>query len=300
MELKIAHFTGHTDSVYSLSAGADETTFYSAGGDGRIIFWDTNDPDSGKLIAKVKSSVYSTHYIYTKNQILVAANNDGLHLIDLESNTEVWSYPAPNQRWFRMVELNGNIWISGSSGLVLIFNIAVQSIQIKYCGNSDLRSMDVAFDFKTIAMGNSNGEILFFDTFNEELSVVHKAHQSATFGIQFYPSGLRVVTSGRDAKLKLWHKNDIGNWDLEKEVSAHLFGIHDVKLHPTKPILATASNDKTIKIWDAETLKLLRVIDKTRHAGHGHSINQLLWLKKPELLLSCSDDRYISAWDIFA
>jgi len=57
--------------------------------------------------------------------------------------------------------------------------------------------------------------------------------------------------------------------------------------------------DKTLKIWDAENLKLLRVLDKTRHAGHGHSVNQVLWLGKRELLLSCSDDRTISAWDIY-
>jgi hypothetical protein len=40
----------------------------------------------------------------------------------------------------------------------------------------------------------------------------------------------------------------------------------------------------------------LKVIDKARHAGHGTSVNKLLWT--PNRLLSASDDRSISAWDI--
>jgi WD40 repeat protein len=54
--------------------------------------------------------------------------------------------------------------------------------------------------------------------------------------------------------------------------------------------------DKSIKVWDLEELKLLKVIDKARHAGHGTSVNKLLW--NTNMLLSASDDRSISAWDM--
>jgi WD40 repeat protein len=54
--------------------------------------------------------------------------------------------------------------------------------------------------------------------------------------------------------------------------------------------------DKSIKVWDLEDLKLLKVIDKARHAGHGTSVNKLFWTT--DQLFSASDDRSISAWDI--
>ncbi|MFT7151210.1 MAG: WD40 repeat protein, partial [Nonlabens sp.] len=60
----------------------------------------------------------------------------------------------------------------------------------------------------------------------------------------------------------------------------------------------TCSMDKSIKVWDAETFQLLKVIDKARHAGHGTSINKVLWTNFNNLLLSASDDRSISTWDI--
>jgi hypothetical protein len=45
-------------------------------------------------------------------------------------------------------------------------------------------------------------------------------------------------------------------------------------------------------------LKLLKVIDRARHAGHGFSVNKLLWTNHHNQLLSASDDRSISVWQI--
>ena len=56
--------------------------------------------------------------------------------------------------------------------------------------------------------------------------------------------------------------------------------------------------DKSIKVWDAEALKLLKVIDRSRHAGHGTSVNKVLWTNYNDQLLSASDDRTISVWNI--
>jgi WD40 repeat protein len=56
--------------------------------------------------------------------------------------------------------------------------------------------------------------------------------------------------------------------------------------------------DKSIKVWDAAELKLLKVIDRSRHAGHGTSVNKVLWTDYNNQLLSASDDRMISVWDI--
>jgi WD40 repeat protein len=56
--------------------------------------------------------------------------------------------------------------------------------------------------------------------------------------------------------------------------------------------------DKSIKVWDTAQLKLLKVIDRARHTGHGTSVNKLLWMPFHNYLASASDDRSISIWDI--
>jgi len=299
-ETKKLSFIGHKDCVYTLCEGPLSGTFFSAGADGMVVLWNIENPETGKPIAHVPSSVYALYFIKRKNQLLIASNLDGLHLIDLENNKEIWSFQSPKNQWFRMKENDDKIWVAGSKGMLLLFDTESQIVELKQLGTHDLRAMSIDFENQKIFLGNSNQEIFELNINSGLVNTISPAHKSTIFGLQIYPFGSQMASAGRDAKLILWGKNDTGKWEVQKEVAAHLFGIHDVILHPTRPVLATASTDKTIKIWDAETLKLLRVIDKARHAGHGFSINQLLWLKDSELLLSCSDDRTISAWDIFA
>jgi len=292
-------FLGHKDCVYTLAEGPESGTFFSAGGDGMVVLWDIQNPEFGKPIVKVSGTVYCLFYLQKANELLVASNRVGLHLIDLESKKEVWSFPTPENQWFRMVKVNGKIWVSGSAGKLMIFDFQTRLVETLEFGNHDLRALDVSENKTKLALGNSNGDIFILNLVSGEKSSMLKAHQTTVFGLQFYPGSNHLASCGKDARLKLWIEKENGAYEISKEVPAHLFAIHDVELHPSNPYLATASTDKTIKIWNAETLKLLLVLDKSRHAGHGHSINQLLWLKESELLLSCSDDRTISAWDIF-
>jgi WD40 repeat protein len=44
--------------------------------------------------------------------------------------------------------------------------------------------------------------------------------------------------------------------------------------------------------------KLLKVIDKSRHAGHATSVNKVLWTDHQDQIVSCSDDRKISVWEL--
>lgn len=81
------------------------------------------------------------------------------------------------------------------------------------------------------------------------------------------------------------------------EIPAHWYAINDLKLSPDGKYFASASRDKTIKIWDANSYELLKVLDNEKFEGHTHSVNSLLWVNE-HLLLSTGDDRQIIAWEI--
>lgn len=297
---KTATFSGHKDCVYALCEGPTENEFFSSGADGWVVLWNVDEAEQGKLVARMPSSVYALHYFQEHHLILIGVNQDGLHLIDLNSGNDIWNLPCPGVNWFRLEALDENqILASGSKGNLLLFNALTKSVSYLPAQDSDIRALSVNHKDHQVAAGSSDGKIRIFNSTTGEESTGFVAHTTTVFGLGWFPDGQHFVSCGRDAKLKLWNCESVNQPELEKEIPAHLFGIHDVKVHPSKPILATGSTDKTIKIWDAENLKLLRVLDKSRHAGHGHSINQILWLGKRELLLSCSDDRTISAWDIY-
>ncbi|MEM7108589.1 MAG: hypothetical protein AAF519_10225 [Bacteroidota bacterium] len=72
--------------------------------------------------------------------------------------------------------------------------------------------------------------------------------------------------------------------------------MNSIEYSPDGKHFVNCSMDKVIKIWDSHTFKLLKVVDKARHAGHENSINKLLMPSCRHLLLSASDDRAISIW----
>jgi WD40 repeat protein len=99
---------------------------------------------------------------------------------------------------------------------------------------------------------------------------------------------------GKDARVKQWSTD----FSLKNEVIGHIYAIHDLQFSPDGKWFATASMDKTVKIWETQGLKLLKVLDATRHGGHKNSVNKLIWSSFDDLLVSASDDKNISIWKI--
>ncbi|XHR96551.1 hypothetical protein ACFJIV_07785 [Mucilaginibacter sp. UC70_90] len=74
--------------------------------------------------------------------------------------------------------------------------------------------------------------------------------------------------------------------------------MNHIAFHPTLPYFATASMDKSIKIWGSDDFKLYKNISREKgYPGHVLSINKLAWGTSDQLL-SVSDDKKIISWEI--
>lgn len=121
------------------------------------------------------------------------------------------------------------------------------------------------------------------------------AHQNSIFTISFSPDGRYLLSGGRDARLNIWDCEN--QFQLFESIAAHMYAINNIQFSGSGRYFATCSMDKTIKIWDGQEFKLLKVIDRARHAGHATSVNKLLW-KQENTIISASDDKSISVWNI--
>jgi WD40 repeat protein len=77
--------------VYTLQPSSKSNIVFSAAGDGMVAMWDLEQPESGKLIARLSNSVYALHYHPDSNLLIVGHNYDGIHLLDWEQQKEVGS-----------------------------------------------------------------------------------------------------------------------------------------------------------------------------------------------------------------
>jgi len=101
----------------------------------------------------------------------------------------------------------------------------------------------------------------------------------------------RLVSGSDDFTLFLWRP------EVDKKAVARLTGhqqlVNDVRFSPDTRLLASASFDKSIKLWDGRTGKYLASL-----RGHVQAVYQVAWSADSRLLVSGSADSTLKVWDL--
>lgn len=293
---KLHTLTGHNDCIYALVEGSDPRYFYTGSGDGMVVEWDLDNPKDGKLVAKVSHSVYALEVDKERNILFIGHNFEGIHAIDLETNMEVWSLKLTEQSIFDMKVVGNELYVGTGDGVITILDIEKKSIKkhVKV-SNKSVRVMAVDPTKKEIAVGLSDNSIQILNL--GDLSPIHKleAHNNSVFALSYSPTKPLLISGGRDAYINVWDSN---TYALQESIIAHMYAINYLSFREDGEYFVTCSMDKSIKVWDSNSLKLLKVIDKNRYAGHGTSINKVIWSTYNQSVISVSDDRNISIWNI--
>lgn len=293
---KVSTLTGHRDCIYSLEQ-ADATNFFSAGGDGMVVKWDLENPEIGKLVVKVEQSVYAVHYLANSEELLVAENFQGIHKIDLRSKKENQSTNIGASSFFDIKSYKDKILVAGGDGTLIVLAMQDLSTIAKIrLSEKSARCLEVNEQTEELVVGYSDSSFRIFSLIDFKLIRSVPAHENSIFTLAYSKDKKFLLTAGRDAHLKIWDVQN--NYQLKESIAAHMYAINHIAFSPDAQYFATCSMDKSVKIWDATTFKLLKVIDKARHAGHGTSVNKLFWSSYHGQLISCSDDRSISIWNL--
>lgn len=290
---KLHSFSGHTDSIYSLEP-LDDSRFFSSGGDGLVVLWNLETPDEGEVIVKTPESIYAMAFDHKSNHLLIGQNNAGIHKIDISEKKEVKSIELGEHQIFALKVNDDRIWVGLSSGEIVILSSNLEVLHREKYASERARSID--FNHGEAAVSFSDNTIKIIDIKTFEVLRELKGHKNSVFIGKYHPSGKYLLSGGRDAQLKVWDTSV--SYVLRESIAAHLYSINDVTFRTDGKYFVSGSMDKSIKLWDALSFKLKKVIDKHRHAGHGNSVNKLIWMNYRDLLVTCSDDRTISIWEI--
>jgi WD40 repeat protein len=286
---RIDTFSGHRGPVYALEKGVD-SLFYSAGSDGWVVQWNLAKPDLGKVIAQIEGSVYAMK-LDASGILWIGHNYEGIQGIQVSDQTQAFAIPTKGLSIFSVDFVGSNAWIGHNEGLITVVDMATKSV-VKHikASSTSVRCFCVLADDR-VAVGYSDGFVRVFDA-DFQLVYSFKAHDSSVFSLQ--SRGGELYSVGKDARIKRWNSD----FSLLNEVIGHIYAIHDLQFSPDGNWFATASMDKTVKIWECDTLTLRKVLDASRHGGHKNSVNKLIWSSFDDLLVSASDDKNLSVWKI--
>ncbi|MBC7921818.1 MAG: WD40 repeat domain-containing protein [Ferruginibacter sp.] len=293
---KIATLTGHRDCVYALEGADEPHRFFSAGGDGLVVQWNLQNPSDGELIARVPASVYAIRYRRETDQLWVGQNFEGIHVIDLRKREEQKSLKLTAAAIFDIQFWDDYALVGASDGTLIVVSVPDLAVR-KHLRASDKSVRCLALNplRREVAVGYSDSFIRVFSLDDFRLKHAFEAHANSVFTLAYAPDYRYLLSGSRDAHLKIWNAEP--PYALHQSIVAHTYAINHVTYRPDGRLFATGSMDKSIKVWDAHAFRLLKVIDRARHAGHGTSVNKLLWTEYANQLVSGSDDRTLSVWE---
>ncbi|MBD2770512.1 WD40 repeat domain-containing protein [Hymenobacter sp. BT664] len=296
---KIATLAGHRDAVYALTSGPG-STIYSGSADGMVVSWDAATPErDGELLARVENSIYALRYLPELNLLVLGHNFQGIQAIDLSRRQLAWATALPPVAIFEIVfsESRQRLYVALGDGTLAVLALPdFRLVTLRRLTNKSLRSLALHEARGELVVGSSDTLTRVLDLDSLETKFTLGESTNSVFAVAFAPTGAHLLTAGRDAQIRTWNVG--ADYALAGMVPAHMYTINHLAFSPDGRFLSSCSLDKSIKLWDAATMTLLRVLDRARSAGHGTSVNRLVWPGAENRLVSCSDDRSLAVWQV--
>mmetsp|Transcript_71411 Transcript_71411/g.115808 ORF Transcript_71411/g.115808 Transcript_71411/m.115808 type:complete len:665 (+) Transcript_71411:399-2393(+) len=137
-------------------------------------------------------------------------------------------------------------------------------------------------------------------------SLILRGHTSRIWDLSTAATSDLIASASGDASIKIWNVESYlpslmmepQSEQSEVEATATLVGhkgdVYACSFHPERDtVLASAGYDKTVRLWDVETLKETRTF-----YGHTGSVTSLAYSAQGNLIISGSKDNSVRFWDI--
>lgn len=243
---------GHTGAVKDIAFIPNTNDLLSAGGDGKILKWDISNVDKP----------FETIIEYPFEQRALGVTNDGKWLICSADSNMIFLSSLENS-------VESNKYLRGHTKFVSGIAVAPNNEYFISSGNDKTIRK---WDLKTY-----HGEVLI-------------ESESKINAIDISPDSKSIVAGVQDGKIYIWN---ISNMSEPKIINdEEQVAVTAVKFNKKGNWIASGNSQGNLKIWDAETLKLLENLE-----GHKSRISDIDFNNDDNLMATSSLDGTARLWD---
>jgi hypothetical protein len=245
----------HEGSVWSVCFVKGTNTFYSSGGDGKILQWDLNNNASQYRTLIDNNFVNKSISISNNGRWLACATTStGIQLFNLNqpgSQPQLLTSQAGYVESLCFAPDNNGLYTATNAtnnGTIIYMNLIDNTHSQFAVHDSRIRSISISPNGRYLVAGTDNG-IFKWNISSQEKKVIYAANNNSFSVVTFNSSGTRIAAGDKKGTIYLFEAN--AN-NLISSFTAHNAKVADLKFSPDETQLASCSLDSKIKIWNTK------------------------------------------------
>jgi WD40 repeat protein/energy-coupling factor transporter ATP-binding protein EcfA2 len=249
---KYNSYAGHNGEIKSIAFVPGKNEFFTSGNDGKVLKWSLDGKEKTLQIIYSGNDIIEVLAVSPDESWLACGSaNSSIRMIPLKENVEGYDMQGHKDKIKSLIfSYDGKYLYSASlDGKVLKWDIAARTNTNVSNGSMLITSIDVSSNGNYLAGINSKGNVIVWNPERESDNFRIETSAKKIKVIRFNPDNNILALGDISGNVELW---DINQHKKISEVKAHSAQINDIRFNTTLKQMATASNDKTIKIFNIQ------------------------------------------------
>jgi WD40 repeat protein len=293
---------GHENNIRAMVTRKASKHIYTAGGEGKIVRWSyqNNEWKGEDLVgARANRLITSMDVSPDESWMIVGGNfnstNPNSNFVELYDLRNVGGGAKPIQGF--VGEVGDLIFAADSKGFYARDN---EGHSIRYCdlntvkevvtSNDKIRDIALSPDGTKLAAAvdlGSKGSLMVWDTKSLAPSTGYENQRSGLYAVAFHPDGNQIIIGDASGLVKI-----VMGGLVVRELSGHTSTIQVIDMNNGGTFMATASRDKTVRLWNLKNLKEQPIVLK----DHPTWVWSIAFTPDDEQILAGTQEQIIRSW----
>jgi len=248
-----------SDRVKSVDIHPSEPWTLTALYNGNVMIWDHETGSVVKSFELSELPVRCAKFVARKQWVIAASDDMRLRVYDYNTLEKVKEFEA-HQDYIRAVEVHPTLpyFLSCSDDMTIKLWDWEQDFECtQYFEGHAHYVMQVKFnpkDTNTFATGSLDRSIKVWGLGSPVNHYTLEGHERGVNCIDYYPSGDKpyILSGADDQTVKIW---DYQTKSIVHSLTGHTHNVCAVLFHPKLPLIASASEDGTVRLWQSATYR---------------------------------------------